>query len=65
MDLDPSLAYTAVIEMCVPMRSDVAAGLYVDLARDMSAANPRDRWEFAARWLLTNAPEMLKIHAAG
>jgi hypothetical protein len=54
MDLDPSLAFTAVIEMR-PGLGD-ASELVKELAEAMSAANPPDRWAFARSWLDEHEP---------
>lgn len=60
MDLDPSLAYTAVLELCRPLTTDVSRPLVADLATAMSESNPRNRWAFARSWLAANAPDTLK-----
>lgn len=54
MDLDPSLAFTAILEMR-PGNTDPT--LSRRLAAAMSAANPPDRWAFARAWLNTHAPD--------
>lgn len=53
MDLDPSLAFTAVLEMR-PGNTDPT--LTRRLAAAMTLANPPDRWAFAREWLDANAP---------
>jgi hypothetical protein len=51
MDLDPSLAYTAIIEMRPGLGMVKVHDLTARLAAAMTAANPRDRWAFARQWL--------------
>jgi hypothetical protein len=49
MDLDPSLAFTALLEMWPA----APAGTSAKLAAAMTAANPKDRWAFARDWIAT------------
>jgi len=51
MNLDPSLAHTAIIELYPSMTEAEAAPLRRDLAQAMTEANPGDRWAFAKSWL--------------
>ena len=53
MNLDPTLAFTAVIELR-PANTDPT--LKTRLAEAMTAANPANRWKFARAWLDGNAP---------
>ena len=54
MNLDPTLAFSAVIEMRPGIGN--SSEVRERLAEAMSAANPPDRWEFARRWLDEHAP---------
>ena len=47
MDLDPSLAFTALLELW----PGAPEGTSAELARAMTAANPADRFEFARQWV--------------
>jgi hypothetical protein len=55
MNLDPSLAFTAIIEMRPGLRGDQGE-LIARLAAAMTAANPPDRWAFARAWLDREVP---------
>jgi hypothetical protein len=50
MDLDPSLAFTALLKMW----PDAPEGESAALAKAMTAANPKDRWAFARAWVAEN-----------
>jgi hypothetical protein len=51
VNIDRTLAFTAVLEWR-PGITDLAARPLIDgLAAAMTAANPRDRWQFAGWWL--------------
>jgi hypothetical protein len=56
MDLDPSLAFTAMLEMRPGMPEAEARPIRAELAAAMSAANPPDRWAFAREWLDKHSP---------
>ena len=49
MDLDPSLAYTALLEMWP--EPTWPEHLTAELAKAMAEANPPDRWAFARDWI--------------
>jgi len=51
MNLDPTLAYTAVLEAAPGLDMREARPLIDQLAALMTAANPADRWAFARAWL--------------
>lgn len=51
MNIDRTLAFTAVIEMRPGLPADEAEVLTTGLAEAMHAANPADRWAFAKSWL--------------
>jgi hypothetical protein len=54
MNLDPSLAFTALLEMWPDwdkMTADESHALTGELATDMSKANPPDRFAFARGWI--------------
>ena len=53
VNLDPSLAFTAVLEMRPGLNDPEACRL---LAEAMTAANPPDRWAFARGWLDEHRP---------
>lgn len=53
--LDPSLAFTALLEMWPDYALDTPDGgssIVAALAGDMSAANPPDRFAFAKAWIV-------------
>lgn len=50
INLDPSLAFTAIIELR-PGLEDPRGEIRSALAAAMTAANPANRWEFARAWL--------------
>lgn len=54
MNLDPTLAFTAVIELR-PGRTD-SRELTAALTEAMTKASPPDRWAFARAWLDEHAP---------
>lgn len=56
MNLDQSLAFTALIEMWpgyAEGTDDGGSSLVATLAASMTVANPPDRWAFARQWIET------------
>lgn len=51
MDLDPTLAFTAVLQFYPDMPGEQARPLIDELAHVMEEADPPDRMEFARGWL--------------
>lgn len=54
MNLDPSLAFTALLKIWpgyADGTDDGGSSVVAALARDMTAASPPDRWQFAAGWI--------------
>jgi hypothetical protein len=56
INLDPTLAFTAILELRPGLPGPRAAELRVALGDAMTAANPRDRWSFARDWLDEHEP---------
>lgn len=57
MDLDPTLAFTAVLELYPGMTNEQSRPLIDGLAQAMDEHNPPDRFEFARGWLAAKLDE--------
>lgn len=54
LDIDRTLAFTALLDMSPEFRkmtTDEAEPVTAALAAAMTEASPKDRWEFARRWI--------------
>ena len=63
-DLDRTLAFTALLELHPTFgqeRPEDHQGIISDLARDMTAADPKDRWAFARTWITDRVAREAKM----
>src|SRR3974390_1153884 len=59
VNLDPSLAFTALLEMWQgfgQLPSPIGHRIPAALASDMTTASPANRWEFAQQWVALRRP---------